>query len=632
MIRLENLTKTFGNKILLDHVTCHFPTSEKIALIGDNGAGKTTLLNILCQLETQDQGQIIAPRNLSIGYLPQEPNPHPKKTVLKECQSGHKELMMLEEEMEKSLQLLEEEPNEINCLNYNHAEQIFQQKDGYQWHAKAQSILIGLGFNQEQLEKSPIELSGGWRMRLELAKLFLSPHNFLILDEPTNHLDLPSLVWVENYLQNYEGTLLFVSHDRELLNSLASVTAHIQNGQLNFYQGNYDDFLIAKSQNALEAAASFEKMEKKKKQLEVFVQRFGSKASKASQAQSKQKQIDRLARQQEGIQLEKKDLQISLKLPQPPPSDRLPISITDLSIGYTVPLATKVHLAMEKGQKIGIIGSNGIGKSTFLKTIVDIIPPLSGQIKIADRTKIAYFSQDQLDTLDMERSVLDNVLTKTNLAQAEARNLLGSLLFQSDDVFKPVKVLSGGEKSRVGLAVVLALSANLLILDEPTNHLDMKSVLCLADALKKYTGSILFVSHDRTFIDEIATHIFAVSGEKKSAMLFEGGLEDYKKLASIAGFPNILDHDDKKASSFTEKKEDKKEMLVSKKSQSKQKELEKIEKSIRIKTEEKNLLEQKKEQISASNNYAELVKIETTYQKLIKDIEDLEFEWLKLSE
>lgn len=541
LLSLEQLSKNFGARTIFDRVSYRFPESEKVALVGPNGAGKTTLLNILTGLEAPDEGQVLKSQGLKLGYLPQEPNPEPLENVLAECLTGHHQLFRLKQNMEAELNRLQSESSGSRIAAYEKAETEFRMAGGYSLEAKASSILDGLGFTGEKQKQDPRSLSGGWRMRLELAKVFINDPDVLILDEPTNHLDLPSLVWVERYLQTFRGTLVFVSHDRALLNRLSTYTLLLSQGRLKAYKGNFDQMLDLKEMEEQQNEARRQNLERQREQLETFVERFGAKASKAKQAQSKAKQIERLRALEGTIETAEAQASMHIRLPEAPPSGRDVLLIKDLAIGYQNPLATGINLLMEKGARIAIIGSNGIGKSTFLKTIAGRLEPLQGSFRFGHQVKLAYCAQNHEDILNYERTILDNILdARADLGEKEARQLLGSFLFSGDAVYKPVKVLSGGEKARVGLCKAIAQPSNLLILDEPTNHLDMSSVEILIESFRVYSGSLLFVSHDRTFIDELATHIFVMLPDGRSA-LFHGKLADYQQLAAAQGFPNVLD-------------------------------------------------------------------------------------------
>ncbi|MFK7823377.1 MAG: ABC-F family ATP-binding cassette domain-containing protein [Oligoflexales bacterium] len=637
MIRIENLVKSYGNKILMRGASFHFPHGEKIALIGDNGAGKSTLLNMITELESPDEGTILKPQKISLGYLPQEPNNHPKPTVIEECEAGNKHLVDLKFKMDAAVKTMEMDHQEDSIQTYEAAETAYKSAGGYSLTAKASSILSGLGFSPEILKESPLKLSGGWRMRLELAKLFIKNPDFLILDEPTNHLDLPSLVWVENYLKSFAGTLLFVSHDKTLLNRLASMTLHLHQGALVPYKGNYNKFLESSTLRRDQEAATRAQLLRRKDELESFVKRFGAKATKAKQAQSRVKMIARLEQEESQIPEERPDIKLSFTLPEPEKSDRILFNVDNGSIGYTKALSRGIKLQIERGHKIAIIGANGIGKSTFLKTIVGKIKALEGNFLTGNKTLISYFAQDQLETLNPELSIFDNIQRNTDWGQREIRGLLGSFLFSGDDVFKQVKILSGGEKSRVGLANVLSRKSNLLLLDEPTNHLDMKSAESLISALNGYKGTMIFVSHDRELIDRVCSHVFAMLPDGRS-MLFEGNLEDYKKLATIAGFPDVLDpcsDDDNSQKDANTKTLDNLVQTNFKELKRKKSRLEKnasrLEKSMEILKEKISLNEEGLSSLDP-NDYEAINNKHKENQELKNRLEDEEVEWLEASE
>ncbi|NRA44515.1 MAG: ABC-F family ATP-binding cassette domain-containing protein [Oligoflexales bacterium] len=634
MIRIENLVKTFGNKTLLRGASFHFPNGEKIALIGDNGAGKSTLLNMMTDLEAPNEGSILRPQKLSLGYLPQEPNSNPKPTVIEECETGNEHLVNLKVKMDAAIKKMETDHEESSIQAYEAAETAYKSAGGYGLRAKASSILSGLGFSPEVLEQSPLNLSGGWRMRLELAKLFIKNPDFLILDEPTNHLDLPSLVWVENYLKSFAGTLLFVSHDKTLLNRLASITLHLSQGKLIPYKGNYDKFVAASTLRQDQDAATRAQLHRRKEELESFVKRFGAKATKAKQAQSRVKMIARLEEEEAQIPEEVSESTLAFALPEPEKSDRILFNVEDGSIGYKQALSQGIKLQVERGHKIAVIGANGIGKSTFLKTIIGKIAALDGKFTSSTRTSMAYFAQDQLETLDPELSIFENIQKNSEWGQKEIRSLLGSFLFSGDDVFKQVKVLSGGEKSRVGLANILSRKSNLLLLDEPTNHLDMKSAESLTAALNSYKGTMIFVSHDRELIDRVCSHVFAMLPDGRS-MLFEGNLDDYAKLAMVAGFPNVLDTNNESAESqktTLEKKEepsDQEDFKELKRKRAKlEKDISKLEKSIE---KLKHSISQIEQSMSTLNpdDYTAMNAKHQEHQELKVRLEDEETEWLE---
>lgn len=540
MIYVQNIVKRLGGKTLLDHVSYHFPQGEHIALIGDNGAGKSTFLNMLCDLEEVDEGTLVKPKGLVLGYLPQEPNPNPEETVLAECLEGAVRVRSIGKIRDGYLAEMGESYSDELYAAYEKAEEEFQSLNGYEVESSAKKYLVGLGFSTTQFDQSPQELSGGWRMRLELAKILVNNPNFLILDEPTNHLDLPSLVWLENYLQNFEGTLLFVSHDRALLNRLSTITLHLANAQLTAYTGNYDQFLAQKELTDLQTEAQAKGLQQKQADLQKFVDRFGAKASKAAQASSRQKMIDRLKEEEKSLKLPQQKRVISANLKMAMSSGREVLKLRKATVGYTSAIARHLNLSIQRGQRIAIIGANGIGKSTLVKTLAGKLALKEGELEFGHNVMLGYHAQNHLDDLNAQETVLENVVrANPELSEQMVRSLLGQFLLQKDDVFKKVGVLSGGEKNRVSLCCLLAQQANFLILDEPTNHLDMSSAEILANTLADFKGTILFVSHDRTFIDRVATHIFVVANATQNC-LFEGKLADYEEAADRSGFPNIL--------------------------------------------------------------------------------------------
>lgn len=540
-LRIQNLKKSYGEKTLFTQLNFHFADKQRFALVGANGAGKSTLLNILCGIEAADTGTVVIPAHFKLGYLPQEPSPYPKDTLLEECLTGNEELYALHGEMKRLLHLMETEYTEKVYEKYERAEHQFRNQDGYKLESDSKKILSGLGFSEEDFEKNPKDFSGGWRMRIELAKIFINNPHFLILDEPTNHLDLPSLVWVEEYLKNFQGSLLFVSHDKGLLNRLASKTLHLHHGRLDEYTGNFDKFLEQREERALLEAKKNERLQKRMAEIQQFIDKFKAKASKAKQAQSRAKMLARMKSLESDMGFAKEEEEIYFRLEMDFPSGKEVLKTTDLSIGYDEPLCQDIQLKIFKNQKIALIGPNGIGKSTFLKTIVGKIPSQNGSFEFGYKVNMGYFAQDQLETFDPNLNLIENLQKNgDHLSEKKARTLLGHFLFHGDDAYKKFGVLSGGEKSRVGLASLLAHKHNFLILDEPTNHLDMSSIEMLANALDEFAGTVLFVSHDRDFINEFCTHVFVMTKSGKHD-LFQGKLEDYQRMARVRGFEDIFD-------------------------------------------------------------------------------------------
>ncbi|MDR0630744.1 MAG: ATP-binding cassette domain-containing protein, partial [Holosporales bacterium] len=457
MIIVKNLVKKFGDRVIVRDFSYHFPKNACIGVVGANGAGKTTFLNILTSLEECDSGEVIVPKDCVMCYLPQSPNENPKDTLLEECISGHLKLYILRKQLHLVLKKMEESYSDEVYSEYEKTEKEFADNDGYALESEAKGILVGLGFENSQFETNPKTLSGGWRMRLELAKLLINNPTFLILDEPTNHLDLPSLTWLEGYLKSFKGTLLFVSHDRDFLNNLSDKILHILNGNINIYNGNFDDFIEEREVKTELIKKQKETLKQKQDHLQAFVDRFRSKASKARQAQSKLKMIKRLKDLEGNLEAEKLEKMPNFKIEILKSSGKIVLDIKQATLGYDVPLIKNLNLQIFRGNKIAIIGANGIGKSTLLKTIINEIPLLTGNLQFGPGVSIGYLSQNQEDVLDPKLNPLENVLKLTgNITSQQARAILSYLLITKDSIYKPVSVLSGGEKSKVAIAALLA--------------------------------------------------------------------------------------------------------------------------------------------------------------------------------
>ncbi len=449
-----------------------------------------------------------------MSFLPQSPNPYPKPTILEECLAGNAEILGLKEEMESFLKQMEIAYSDDLYEQYEKALKHYETLGGYQLEGVAEKILLGLGFKQKQLSLSPTVLSGGWRMRLELARILVAKPDFLILDEPTNHLDLPSIEWVESYLLRFPGTLLFVSHDKSFLNNVSTVTLYLNQGALSAYKGNFDSFLEQKEQNQQTAENMARNIIKKQQHMQKFVDRFKAKASKAAQAQSRMKMIEKLDKVLSGIQMD--PAHVSLKVPNFdfPKSGKEALKLENVDVGYETPLIRKLSLTLQRGEKIAIIGLNGIGKSTLLKTISGIIPPLSGSITFGTNIHLEHYTQDIADSLNKNLTVLETLERQNpSLSNQTQRALLGSFLFKGSMLNQYVRVLSGGEKSRLALCCLLSKLPNFLLLDEPTNHLDILSTEVLSAMLKEYPGTLMFVSHDRDFVESIATSVLEIDSE-----------------------------------------------------------------------------------------------------------------------
>lgn len=507
MILLQNISKAYGRNTLLKSISYHCPSQGRIALIGNNGAGKTTLLNILCGLDNDYEGSMIKPKALRLGYLPQIANPTPKDTILAEALSGALDLNAVIEERDAVLEQMAVDCDQKIFDRYERLEQQFQDMGGYRVVDDTKKILQGLGFKEEQFD-SPVDiLSGGWRMRLEFVKMLLNKPNFLILDEPTNHLDLPTILWFEDYLKRFEGTILFVSHDKDLLNRLSTHVLHLKQGEMTPYVGNFDAFLEAFSLKQSQQDHMAKQLRLQAEHIEKFVNTFRATPTKAKQVQSRLKMLSRLRMLEDTIEIDELKDTMNLSLRNPYPSSKEVMKVEDLRIGYDKPLTRAMSFTILRGQKIGILGANGLGKSTLLKTLLGTHPPVEGRVSWGLKFNAGYFAQEHLEGLNEELSILENVTqSSSDATENEARGLLGSLGLTGEAVFKKIKILSGGEKSRVALASMLIKRPNVLFLDEPTNHLDLSACENLANALSVFTGTVIFVSHNRAFIHEVATH------------------------------------------------------------------------------------------------------------------------------
>ncbi|MFP4070001.1 MAG: ABC-F family ATP-binding cassette domain-containing protein [Opitutales bacterium] len=496
MLTVSKISKGFGPKVLFTDLSFRLNRGERVGLVGPNGAGKTTLFSILLGSAEPDSGLVEFERDVRIGYLPQESAPIGEESVVELATS-------VSPEFEKIHATFRRHPDPDSPERLAATER-FVELEGYTLEAKAKRILAGLAFRPEDYDMPARTLSGGWIMRAHLARLLVMEPDLLMLDEPTNHLDLETLGWFQNQLRAYSGALLTISHDREFLNAVCGEIAEIAHGRLQRYHGNFEDYLRQKAEREAQQLAAYRNQQREIAHLEDFIRRFGAKANKASQAQSRVKQLEKMERI---AAPESEAPVIHFKFPQPPKSGQRVITLEGVRQAYGDHLVYEnLDLRIEKGQRIVLVGPNGAGKSTLLKILADLVPLQAGKREPGHNVEVGYFSQQRVDVLDLERSVLDEALERTGPDNSEqnVRNILGAFLFRGDDVFKKVKVLSGGEKSRLALVKLLLDPPNLMLLDEPTTHLDMASIDALIQALKDYHGTLVFVSHDLHFIRAIA--------------------------------------------------------------------------------------------------------------------------------
>ncbi len=510
MLTLSGITKAYGGRTLFADVTLQLNREDRVGLVGPNGAGKSTLFSIILGEEGADDGEIITERNVNIGYLPQESAPAGNETVIEIATAISPEFVKLR----RVIKAWEHD----HPIEAEHSEDVhddvhdkYNELNGYHIEAKAKQILAGLSFREKDFDRPAREMSGGWVMRAHLARLLTQEPDLLMLDEPTNHLDLEALLWFQEYLQGYPGAILVISHDREFLNALISHTVEIRMSKLIKYRGNYDDYLVQREANEAQLLAAYKNQQREIEALQDFARRFGAKASKASQAQSKLKQIDRMEKIEAPTSDDKK---VSFSFPQPQRSGQRVIRMKSIHFAYGQNVVYNgVDFEAERGQRMVLVGPNGAGKSTLLKLLAANVTPSQGERELGHNVKSGYFSQYRVDQLDTSRSVLDEALdTPSKVTEQFVRTLLGSFLFRGDDVFKKISVLSGGEKSRLALVKLLLDPPNLLLMDEPTTHLDMNSIDALLYALDQFEGTLIFISHDVYFIRALANKVVHVNG------------------------------------------------------------------------------------------------------------------------
>jgi len=524
VIALEAVSKGYGGQTLLTDCSWRLRRGERIGLVGPNGAGKTTLCRILAGTEEPDIGRVHLDSGASVGYLPQEVAGGEAETVLAEALSGFDEVWRLEAELERlAARMAGPDADPALTDAYGEVQHRFEALGGYRLEAQAKVILGGLGFKSDELHRPLAEFSGGWRMRAALARLLLLRPDLLLLDEPTNHLDLESLQWLESFLASYEGTVVLVSHDRYFLNRMATAIAELASGVVTVYPGDYDHFLVEREARHALVEARARNQAKRVAEIERFIERFRYQATKARQVQSRIKMLEKVER----IEVDAAARGIHFKFPQPPRTGRVVARLDDLHKAYGDTVVYRgVDFAVERGERVALVGVNGAGKSTLLKILAGALPFEQGTRVLGAHVEVHYYAQHQLDALDPNRTVFEElIVADPDSTTGRLRNILGSFLFSGDAVDKRISVLSGGEKARVALAKMLVRPAALLCMDEPTNHLDLASKEVLEEALSTFTGTIVFISHDRYFINRIATQVVEVDSGVLTTYL--GSYDDY---------------------------------------------------------------------------------------------------------
>ena len=526
MLIIRDLKMTIGARTLFENASFQVNYGERVALVGPNGAGKTTIFSIILKQKEPDSGTVERDEWTMVGYLPQEAEAHGDETILDVATGRVEELPQLEKRLHEL-----EKAGDVASPEYLEAHAKHDKLNDPEVETKAKKMLRGLGYRDSDFNRKAKEMSGGWIMRARLARLLVMEPDLLLLDEPTNHLDLLSLLWLQNYLKNYSGALLLISHDRQFMDEIINQVHEISEKKLIAYTGNYSDYLRQREERYDQQLAAYKNQQKEIADLQAFADRFRSIPSKASQAQSKLKQIERLELIEKPLAPRKP---FRFQIPPPPRGGQRAISLDGIHMAYG---ATKVYqgldLTIERGERTVLVGPNGAGKSTLLKILAGVVEFQKGTRDLGHNAKIGYFSQHRADTLDPEKNVLEEVLASAPLMREdEARGVLGSFMFRKDDIYKKTVVLSGGEKSRLNLVKFLVDPPNLLLMDEPTTHLDIHTVESLTLALERYEGTLVFISHDVHFIRHLATKVLHVNAGTVTP--YAGGYEYFLEKTGTA--------------------------------------------------------------------------------------------------
>ncbi len=528
MIQLTGAAKRFGPKILFEELDWLVTPNERTGIVGANGTGKSTLLKILAGIDSLESGSKTVMKGVTLGYLPQDGLSLSGRSVFAECMTVFAGLRALEEEQEAlTARMAELDHTSAEYAQvaerFHRVESEFRARDGYAIEAQVGAVLSGLGFGREDWKRRTEEFSGGWQMRIALAKLLLEKPNLLLLDEPTNHLDLEARNWLEGYLAEYPHAFVLVSHDRYFLDVTVKRIAELWNKRVYFYSGNFSRYEQQKTERRTQLEAAHKNQQDKIHQLETFINRFRYQATKAKQVQSRIKELEKIER----IELPPEEKTIHFHFPQPKASGRVVAECKGVAKSYGEKLVfSAVDFVIERGDRVALVGVNGAGKSTLIKILAGIEPLTAGEYTLGHNAMPDYFAQDQYKELDPAVRMIDDLAAVAPRAtNTELRSILGCFLFSEDDVFKQIGVLSGGERNRYALARMLMMPGNFLLLDEPTNHLDMRAKDVLLEALEEFSGTVVFVSHDRYFIDKLATRVFEIG--EGAVGVFPGNYEDY---------------------------------------------------------------------------------------------------------
>lgn len=638
MLTLNNLTYEIAGEPLFSEINWQLKPGDRVGLIGKNGAGKSTLLKIITGEYSPTKGEVAMPNQTRLGYLNQDLlSLTSDQSILEVALSAFEKELKLENQIDQLLQKMEDSYSDELGFELADLQDQFNAMDGYSIQSKTEKVLEGLGFPTSRLGDAFSSFSGGWRMRVILAKILLQQPDILLLDEPTNHLDLPAIEWLENYLNDYHGAVVIVSHDRTFLDRMVNAIGEIWNRKFYYYPGNYSNYLIKKEEWLEHNQKVFENQQSYIKQQERFIERFKAKASKAKQAQSKIKALEKLERVES---IEDQDSVMSLNFDLAIQSGKEVLNAKEISMGYSPenPIFSSTDFTIRRGQKIAVIGANGKGKTTLLK-IMNQHVDFQGDLKLGHNVVPSFFAQHQLEALGLEHEILEELQHATSeRTDLELRTLLGCFLFTGDDVFKKIKVLSGGEKARVALAKTLVSGANFLLLDEPTNHLDIQSINILSEALNQFEGTLIMVSHDRYFINNVADEIWWIEDEQ--VKVYPGTYKEYLNYQSNRE-TTTSNQEKQNGLEQKSKKDYKKNKTIALKDENSQKSL---EKKMHLKEEEMNELktemlkiDAKLAELSYQNKTEEIgliteerKKVERNLDKLNQEYEELYEKMLKL--
>jgi ATP-binding cassette subfamily F protein 3 len=537
VLHIQELSKQFGSKTLFENANAHIGHRSRVALIGPNGAGKSTLIKMIMDLESPDSGQVSRANHLAIGYLPQEVPKMSGRTVLEEVlrmDGRREELLKAKSELE-TLFTQKTEPSDLE--RYGRIVEELENLDEYRIESRAKGILGGMGFKTSDFDRKLSEFSGGWLMRIALSRILLMDPDLLLLDEPTNHLDLESLLWLEEFLRRYQGAMLIISHDTGFLNRIVTETLEIDQKRLWSYRGNLDAYVIQKEERLKVLRSQYEGQQSKIAEIEAFVTRFGAKATKARQAQSRLKQLEKM----DLIELPEDRQTVRFQFPPAPHSGKDVVSVEHASVKFGVKTVFRdLNWLIRKGTRTAIVGVNGAGKTTLLKLLAKSMEPTEGLVKLGHEVKVGYYSQMQAETLNLKNTIQQELeMVAPDLPISRIRAIAGAFLFTGDAVEKKCEVLSGGEKARVALAKLLLSPSNFLILDEPTNHLDVESRGVLLTALQDYTGTLCLVSHDRDFVTPLVDSVLEIEPSPEGSRVIHSNItyEEYleRKMKEASG-------------------------------------------------------------------------------------------------